>query len=1429
MAEPNTDAAKDAAKEAAKIPAGIFNVLTGASLKSVEALNAVAKGGLTFGNVLSSSSAELAKLGTFGGLAGTGLKVFGEYAQESVDAMRNFSKVGAGFSGDAIGMRNSIAQTNMSLDQYGKFLNTNSVLLTAMGGSVSKGATAFNTFSKEFFAKTGDAEKGLGTFGDQLRNLGMNAEEINGVLALEVSARRFNDLASEPGRLAAIESARALAEEMDKTSKLSGKSREEQQKSLIALERDGKYQAAIRLEMMDGNKFAAEGMISAMSKVEKFGPGVQNLVKDITSFGTASKDSLGTLVGLGPAGTQLQNAINMTKTARTEEQKAAAAKAVSDAEMAIQIQLNSRDFTANARNGIKGFQDLANQTTSLTAGMDKIAVEQGLNLNIESDRRKAAQALNAQIKQDQDAAKTTAKPGDADQGKATTQMVIQFESSLQKASAAVNDQFISRLNTEVAPEMNKVMLKLRAMTDQDLSQTVNKMYDEVSGLFKKPAAADPATAVSNAEAIAAARAAAIAKEKQTTDYKNEPNEGRRRQREDNVADKAEKDEKEKQKQRSTPANNPVSSITPGLFTTTPGTVSVVGAVDVNARPMAIGGIVEKPELILAGEAGPEAIFNQSQLENYTAKVMGSAAGAMPKTESPKIDLSGISKSISTSISSVSGGGSTTNRQVQNDSSKAAEKELASVREQMQAERTVLRQKLKDTIGDGSKSGGNAVAKEMRIGDESKAITDKYNAIMEPLQKQIDAGKSLETVREEAKAETIKIIDEQIAITKTGNSTIADVYRNNSKSKLSAAKQDAESLDDMYKDDSKAKLDLAKQRNEALFKAAELAKDVVGTSVKDMSDSVFESMIPKGAKIEDYYEDMNGKLQSHSLDTVAKLEKLAKDSANTIITEEEAIVESRVAIKKTEKQMAAAVAMPKTESPKIDLSGISKSISTIISSVSGGGSTANKRVQTDDSKTAQQELLALEKAQVAERLKAVAQLKEEGVIKGKFASSSDYKNIPQLAALKEKQDGEKAVLSKRVDAGNSMETVREEAKAETIKIIDEQIAITKTGNSTIADVYRNNSKSKLSAAKQDTESLDNMYKDDSKAKLDLAKLNNAALFQEAELAKSVVGTSVKDMSEDMINAMIPKGATIEDYYVDINGKLQSNAADTVAKMEKTAKDSANVVESYSTTISSSSKKIAGDIAGALPKPEELNALMPKPDAISGIFSNLFGNIPKTEELNALMPKPEEISGIFSNLFKTVPKLAATAEQKVDPNQADNDDAEMGAAIRANDVAGKLISAAPVEIDNPEAAMGAGKYSPVKPNATPVAGKDPFARMLDRFMGPMAEPGKALASAEAAKTAITTQNEAAAKADAAREEAKFKQKANQSGASQSQDPKTDKPITGSKESTLSDVVKSLDTLNMQVGQLAGTMSQLPYLMEKSVSATKSLNGNLNARVT
>ena len=117
-----------------------------------------------------------------------------------------------------------------------------------------------------------------------------------------------------------------------------------------------------------------------------------------------------------------------------------------------------------------------------------------------------------------------------------------------------------------------------------------------------------------------------------------------------------------------------------------------------------------------------------------------------------------------------------------------------------------------------------------------------------------------------------------------------------------------------------------------------------------------------------------------------------------------------------------------------------------------------------------------------------------------------------------------------------------------------------------------------------------------------------------------------------------------------------------------------------------------------------------------------------------------------------------------------------------------------------------------------GRDPFSSMLDRFMGPMAAPSSATAGVDAAKNSAVKDAE---KKDA---EAKQAQTAKTATASDAK-PKT---ATGAgKEASMSDLLASMDQLNMQVGKLAGEMSRLPNLMEKAVSATKALNGNLNMR--
>lgn len=470
------------------------------------AIKGLVEGNVKFSDAVGGAGQVIGKLGTAGKIAGDSLTYMGKYAQESVDAMRSFGKFGAGFNGDAIAMRSSIAQTNMSLEEYGKFLNKNTGILNAMGGSVTQGTTKFNEFSQAFFdqqAKQGDS---FGSVSDQLRNLGMTSEEINGTLAIELASRRFQNMEDTKSREDAIASAASMATEMDKIAKLTGKSRETQQAELAALEKDGQYQAAIRLAQRQGNTFAAEGMKQAMTSMGQFGAPVQNLVKDFLAFGTASKDTQDTLAALGPAGTELQNAIQMVKSAKTEEQKIAAQSALKRAEESVTAEVNSTRLLENAAIGIKGFKGIADSTTTITAGMDKVATENKLNLDLEVDRRKAAQILQAQAKKEQDDAKTQAKPGDADAGKATTQAIIQFEKVMQSSSAAIQEQFVNRLNKEIAPGMIEFtqFLKAPGLSRERQAGAVEKGYTGMKQAFENPA---PGAARTQADGVAARQSA----------------------------------------------------------------------------------------------------------------------------------------------------------------------------------------------------------------------------------------------------------------------------------------------------------------------------------------------------------------------------------------------------------------------------------------------------------------------------------------------------------------------------------------------------------------------------------------------------------------------------------------------------------------------------------------------------------------------------------------------------------------------------------------------------------------------------------------------------------------------------------------------------------------------------------------------------------
>jgi hypothetical protein len=161
------------------------------------------------------------------------------------------------------------------------------------------------------------------------------------------------------------------------------------------------------------------------------------------------------------------------------------------------------------------------------------------------------------------------------------------------------------------------------------------------------------------------------------------------------------------------------------------------------------------------------------------------------------DLSSISKDISTSISTASGGGSTTTQRTQSDDSKTAEKELKSVKEQYAAERTALAAKFKESMPDAS---FGERRRAMNASDESKALEAKYDSLMKPLEQKIEGGIKWETSKKEEQVETTKaLVAEEMSIVKLSNATLLEETKEQAEQQLEAKQDEVDSLADYYND------------------------------------------------------------------------------------------------------------------------------------------------------------------------------------------------------------------------------------------------------------------------------------------------------------------------------------------------------------------------------------------------------------------------------------------------------------------------------------------------------------------------------------------------------------------------------------------------------------------------------------------------------
>jgi len=353
---------------------------------------------------------------------------------QTADIWRASSDIGIGFNNDAIGLRTSIQATRLTTGEYTDVIGRAKLGLTSLGGSMTEGAKSFNRLSEQF-SNTEAA--------DRLTKLGYTTKEFNEVLAISVTGKRFDSATDQAASKNARDAAEQLAVEMDKVAQLTGVSRREQMEALQAQQRDARLQAAFEIEIRKGGTQVADDYKKASANLQ--GVGLDKLGKELFTGQALSEKAIAQMNALGPAGTQLREAMNATREARTKEQRDAAGLMMQNAQAAVATRVQQDSYLALVVKGQGVVADAAgeqyiaakNYTESLKSVQEE-AKRGGKSLTDEQAAEEARRRVkNAQDGKDRD--------GVAIAGAKTTELAIQAQNRL-KDSYVVSAKIIDALN-----------------------------------------------------------------------------------------------------------------------------------------------------------------------------------------------------------------------------------------------------------------------------------------------------------------------------------------------------------------------------------------------------------------------------------------------------------------------------------------------------------------------------------------------------------------------------------------------------------------------------------------------------------------------------------------------------------------------------------------------------------------------------------------------------------------------------------------------------------------------------------------------------------------------------------------------------------------------------------------------------------------------
>ena len=555
-------------------------------------------------------------LTTAAGGVGVAYTTLRDKMQDGMSTWQDLSKTGVNFGNDIVGMTAAAKGARLDLGEFASVIKNNSTALIGLGGNASKGAENFAKLSKEM------ADSGVT---DQLKMMGMTSKDINEVLAIQLAGQQTVNMNDEKSRAKAIQSATALAFEMDQMSKLTGKTRSEQEEMMKKAQADMQAEAKLRLITMGKSEEEAAAIRDNYYKQQKEAElrGQGQMFKEVFATGTIQSEAAANQVAI--SGKEAEATMRAARATSVGDSEAATAAAK---EARLENSKNMRDVN-KLQLAVIGDSTAAGKTQmeSMAANNAYYKAEQAVTLQLEREGKlknitadeKAKLIQEETIKQAKEA-QTAKGPGSE-----STEAMVKLAARVGDAESAMYSKLVVPMNEQVGPALKKF--------NEGILNSKDKLAD--------------GTSVTKVKALETGITKGYA------DGQN-PNDKR------TLAERA----KEPKDMFSAEGIGKVMGHTAG-FAMKEGIVPAMDKIadkvnGIQPNKRAEGAVINNPELAIIGEAGKEYVVPEDKMQTLMQNVkldgLQSAAKALGGGDKSEggVNLGEISKTISTTISSAQG-------------------------------------------------------------------------------------------------------------------------------------------------------------------------------------------------------------------------------------------------------------------------------------------------------------------------------------------------------------------------------------------------------------------------------------------------------------------------------------------------------------------------------------------------------------------------------------------------------------------------------------------------------------------------------------------------------------------------------------------------------------------------------------------------------